>query len=554
MTRHLTALFFHMRKHILGSIVIAAIFIVGAGTFAPSASALSVSEIQTQIQQLLSRIADLRAQSNVQIQSPAWSTGTTVSSSPSKHRICAVLYRNLSQGTRGDDVMSLQEFLQTEGYLSANATGYFGPLTAQAVVKWQASQGVSAVGAFGPVSRERIRIWCGGASGGPVGNIERFNASPTRGNAPLTVTFSTWLSGFRPNTIYYTIDFGDGTSERAANCYAPADACLSPGQNVHTYTQNGTYTATLNKITDPCPDDGDPNTPRCLAPIQSEVVAKAQIAVGPVACTKEYIPVCGSKPIVCITTPCNPIQQTYGNRCEMAADGATFLYEGQCRANTTDPAADPRCKAWYDGCNSCSRETPTSLATCTLRACFTQGPAYCTAYFDGTSSNKPPTISSFSGPTTLAVNASGTWAISATDPENGPLTYQVWWGDENVYAPAMNSAASTREFVQTTTFTHAYANSGTYTVTIIVRDSSGQEAKTTSTVNVGSQTIACPAMYQPVCGRPAGCANTCAPGMYCTMICQLHNPVTYSSMCHLNASGASFLYDGVCTSASGSVY
>lgn len=484
---------FFMRKNVFASIAIAAVFIAGAGALASPASALTVSEIQTQIQQLLSKIAELQGQANVQVQSNTVSTDTSVSSSPSKHRVCAVLSRNLSQGTRGDDVTSLQEFLQSQGYLSAQATGYFGPMTAQAVAKWQASQGVSAVGSFGPLSRERIKIWCGG---GNWNNTERFSASPTQGSAPLSVMFSTWISGFRVPNIYYTIDFGDGTSERAAHCYAPADACMSPGQNPHTYSANGTYTATLNKITDPCPDDGDPTTPRCMAAIHSEVVAKEQISVGPIACSKEYMPVCGSKPIVCITAPCNPIQQTYGNRCTMNADGATFLYEGQCKNTTTDPASDSSCKSWYDGCNSCGRSEPGAPAACTLKYCSPESmqKPYCTAYFDDTSStNKPPSISSFSGPTTLAVNASGTWTISATDPENGQLTYQVWWGDENVYAPSMNTGSAMRDFVQTTTFTHAYAYAGTYTPTIVIRDSAGKEAKTSSTVKVGQTFTACTA-------------------------------------------------------------
>src|SRR6185369_4297975 len=123
-----------------------------------------------------------------------------------------------------------------------------------------------------------------------------------------------------------------------------------------------------------------------------------------------------------------------------------------------------------------------------------------------TSGNKPPVISGFSGPTTLSLNSTGTWTINASDPEGGQLSYQVWWGDENVYAPMMNAAGTARDFVQTTTFTHAYANAGTYTVTMLVHDSAGQEAKTSTTVNVGNNGVACTEQYAPVCGRPTGCA------------------------------------------------
>lgn len=515
-------------------------------------SALTADEVQAQIKALLSQVADLsnllnrlRAQSNTGVGVTVNPMETVV---PNKHRICGILNRNLSQGTKGDDVTSLQEFLQSEGYLSANATGFFGPMTAQAVAKWQAKEGVSAVGAFGPMSRDRVKIWCGGG----VGMNENFRASPQRGTAPLTVTFYAKVSGLLPADSYM-IEFGDGSSEPVANCYAAADACnrgSGINTNTHVYNSDGTYTATLIHTSNPCGGN-----PACMAPVSREVVGKVQINVGPIACTKEYKPVCGSKPIVCVTTPCNPIPTTYGNRCEMNADGASFLYEGQCKTSYSDPKNDPMCKAWNDGIScggmSCGRDVPGGTPSCSTGDCYptTPQPAAswrCTAWF-GNSGNKPPTISGFSGPTTLAVNTTGTWTINASDPENGQLSYQVWWGDES-YAPMASMASYAREFVQATTFTHAYINAGTYTVSIVVRDSSGQEAKTSTTVRVGSDMV-CTGEYAPVCGRPVGCANTCPSGQYCTMICQLHRPETYGNRCALNAAGAEFLYNGMCATS-----
>jgi hypothetical protein len=34
-----------------------------------------------------------------------------------------------------------------------------------------------------------------------------------------------------------------------------------------------------------------------------------------IACTMEYAPVCGSVQVQCVTSPCNPIRQTFGNSC-----------------------------------------------------------------------------------------------------------------------------------------------------------------------------------------------------------------------------------------------
>lgn len=516
----------------------------GAGIFAGivfaaapfTAGAVSLEDLQMQLKNLLAQIAQVQSTTRVDTSSQG---SISISARPT-YRVCDTTLRGLSLGSRGDEVMSLQEFLRGEGYLSANATGYFGPMTSRALAQWQNAEGISAVGVFGPVSQARMMRWCGDSG---TTNTMRFEASPTNGSAPLAVTFNTWISGFHINTVSYVIDYGDGVAENATSCNAPADACVSPGVNTHTYAANGTYTATLSKITNPCAGQ----EMICKAAIQTEVVAKQQITVGPVACTMEYAPVCGAKQVTCIKTPCNPVPTTYGNRCAMNADGATYLYSGQCKDTTTNPENDPQCKVWYDGCNTCSRSNPGGPAMCTLMACMTTGDItpvpYCKSYFDETSiGNKPPTVSGLSGPSTLAINAAGTWTIQASDPENGNLSYSVTWGDEKMFAYTMGAADMSRAFTQTTTFTHAYASAGTFTVTVTVKDDAGKTATATATVKVGN-TVACTKEYVPVCGQPKW---SCPSGMFCAMM--MAAPQTYSNSCELNAAGATFLYNGQCNS------
>jgi len=49
-------------------------------------------------------------------------------------------------------------------------------------------------------------------------------------------------------------------------------------------------------------------------------------------CTKEYVPVCAEVAIECITTPCEPIKQTFSNACVLSNNKkATFLYKGACK-------------------------------------------------------------------------------------------------------------------------------------------------------------------------------------------------------------------------------
>ena len=63
---------------------------------------------------------------------------------------------NLMMSSRGDDVSSLQMFLENKGFLSIPmgvAHGYFGSMTRVALMKYQASNGISATGFFGPLTR-----------------------------------------------------------------------------------------------------------------------------------------------------------------------------------------------------------------------------------------------------------------------------------------------------------------------------------------------------------------------------------------------------------------
>ena len=504
-----------------------------------AASALTSGELQARVQALFAQIAELTAQIKSlqgQVSIPSIVPGIPVGTA---HRVCSVLERNLSQGARGDDVKSVQEFLRTEGYLNADATGYFGVLTSEALRRWQASQGVDAVGVLGPKTKERIRIWCGGGGAGDL------NVSPARGTAPLSVVFLSKIGDgtIRPSAFDgqdTVLDFGDGSEPYWVSCgdaeTRESDRCATPVRIAHTYTKDGTYTATLKKIGG-----------FCAGGCAERIIAKAVITVGggSVACTKEYKPVCGLKQVTCITAPCNPVPTTYSNACMLRADGATLAYEGACRTDANDPSLNPQCRSWYDGCNSCSRSESNGPAMCTLRACTAESmqKPYCTGYFGD--SGKAPNISGFSGPTTLHVNQTGTWTVKASDPDGGQLSYIVSWGDEVQYASGISTSLPV--FTQTSSFTHSYSSPGTYVVSVTARDVDGKEAKVSITVKVSSDAVVCTTQYDPVCGRPTGCANTCAPGMFCTLECRLYDPKTYSNRCALDAAGAEYLYGGACT-------
>jgi hypothetical protein len=135
----------------------AAVTLSGAAAFIPLA-ALAQQTTSQLIDQLSAEIARLQTQ----LLSLQGAGGSSVSSASSASR-CSFT-RSLSQGTNGQDVKCLQQYLNSAGYqVSArgagspgNETTFFGGLTRAAVARWQAGNGVSpAVGYFGPISRAK---------------------------------------------------------------------------------------------------------------------------------------------------------------------------------------------------------------------------------------------------------------------------------------------------------------------------------------------------------------------------------------------------------------
>jgi peptidoglycan hydrolase-like protein with peptidoglycan-binding domain len=68
--------------------------------------------------------------------------------------------QNLSVGSKGVEVVRLQDFLELRGYLFfplGVSKGYFGPLTKMAVMAYQTANGIApANGFFGPVTRQKV--------------------------------------------------------------------------------------------------------------------------------------------------------------------------------------------------------------------------------------------------------------------------------------------------------------------------------------------------------------------------------------------------------------
>lgn len=210
----------------------------------------------------------------------------------------------------------------------------------------------------------------------------------------------------------------------------------------------------------------------------------------------------------------------------------TYMYYGLQTFNTQQAclnARTPQCSTDNDCptlCPSCAVNVPQCSGQCITYKCVS---GKCTP----SSSNLPPVISGVSGSIVLNINQTGTWTVSASDPENGALSYSVVWGDEAGYAAQGQTATpNTGSFIQTATFTHSYSTSGAYSPRFYVKDNVGNIVQSSISVNVGSSVSSCTdsdgGKNYSVRGSLAGiCLNNTPCGMWVDSCVDLNNLVEY---------------------------
>jgi peptidoglycan hydrolase-like protein with peptidoglycan-binding domain len=133
------------------------------------AAAFAQTTTQSQIESLLSQIRTLQAQLKVLIASSSANIRMEMKDHMPPGQMgkmaCIMLNRNLRAGAEGDDVRKLQEMLHEdkENGFEAEATGFFGPVTARAIAKWQMRMGIasSSDGSVGPLTRGFFERACG---------------------------------------------------------------------------------------------------------------------------------------------------------------------------------------------------------------------------------------------------------------------------------------------------------------------------------------------------------------------------------------------------------
>ncbi len=173
-----------MHKKLLTGFIVASAMI-------PLFASAQATDVQSQIQSLLSQIQALQQQIKTLLASstntePIGISPTQGSSTPPWEGVirngmmppgqigkmaCITLNRNLGIGSHGDDVKNLQQMLQQdpESNFHGSATGFFGPMTAKAMMMYQMHMGIasSSTGEVGPMTRSFLERQCGkGLTGG----------------------------------------------------------------------------------------------------------------------------------------------------------------------------------------------------------------------------------------------------------------------------------------------------------------------------------------------------------------------------------------------------
>ena len=145
--------------------------------------------------------------------------------------------------------------------------------------------------------------------------------------------------------------------------------------------------------------------------------------------------------------------------------------------------------SWGDGASN--QAGPTSLSPITIQHTYSAAGTY-TVQFTVTDSqgataqktstvsvtaqtNQPPVINGVSAPSQLTVGQSGTWSVSASDPEGRQLTYSYAWGDGSTATASASPSAA-----------HTYSQPGAYTATITVTDDQGAAAQSSAQTSVSA--------------------------------------------------------------------
>lgn len=145
--------------------------------------------------------------------------------------------KTLKLGMTDEEVKKLQEFLSKmpDIYPAGLVTGYFGPLTENAVKKWQELNGIDSVGIVGPITRSKISE----VTGGGVSSSSSSSASPNistnsvnTNTSSSTSSTATSTTSTQTNNSNSNANSNSGNGASSSTQTTPLFMCPTPGQMV----------------------------------------------------------------------------------------------------------------------------------------------------------------------------------------------------------------------------------------------------------------------------------------------------------------------------------
>ncbi len=346
---------------------------------------------------------------------------------------CVAISRDLVQGMSGGDVTALQQFLVSRNYPGGGSwmvTGYFGPATAAAVRNFQSAQALPQTGRVDSQTRLALdRVSCG---------YDGLGAMPTYQQPALSVPFVTTPAqpAYVP-AISYT-----GYAGSACDGYG--------GQYYYGYTGLGTFYGNCGYYDKGQYQSGTPTVSQ-VSPLSGAIGASVTV---------------------------------YGTG--FSTTGNTIHFGNGVITNIGSPdgrAVSFTVPAKLTGYGAQSVGLGTYYLSVTNASGFTSN----TVPFTVTSLGNygAPSIIGISGPNTLGTNVQGLWSLTVNNQSGTYLTATVSWGDSQLYgAQQQSSQQIAGAGAQTITFSHAYAQPGTYTVQFTVTNNAGLSSTGSATVVV----------------------------------------------------------------------
>ena len=344
---------------------------------------------------------------------------------------CVSISRDLNIGSRGSDVSKLQSFLANRNYPGGGSwmvTGYFGAATRAGVINFQIDSRLPQTGWVDAATRMALQNGCGSTV--PFGNNTFTGPTPN------------WNNSYQYPSNY--------PSTNPNNSYSNPFPISQPWYTNPTYPNNN--------YVNPC--SGNPSYYSCTnsGSLNLTYLSPNSGGVG------TLITVFGTG----FSTTGNSVRFGNGIIAGLnSTDGRTVSF------------TVPTTLSGYGSQN-------VYLGSYNVSVTNNNGQTSNALPFTVTSlgNSGAPSIVGISGPNTIAVNTSGTWSISLNNQYNSNTTsVSVNWGD-TVYGAYTSQPQQVYAGQQNLTFSHSYAQTGTYTIVVTATNGAGQSNTASATVVV----------------------------------------------------------------------